>query len=351
MSYGKHFYLLPGDILKSKQENFNFHRDMTYEVSKCFQLNGNIIIYVKNKWGKDARYIPENFEYTVKTATACEKRRKECTLINFWLHSDDSYELWLGWDNSVEPSIKKFIDYKLENHCHFVMNPDAIARIIKKPYNSSEEHIFIFNEKEYFDYFYKEISDDDWDYSFRMKGISKDTQDSIDQLIFISRENFPIFDKSLINESEYKDSTWFRLPKYKDFFFFLEDLNKLIFDDAPIHRGLCQQKDCIYDTISLFRDLPSSHSGTSISKILYGNSKNNTVVTKPYLGKYKSLLKQPQLYELASHIEHYLFNEGIFKTKEEYASDKNGEWRGAFEFIGSKYIDKEKLEEILKMLK
>jgi hypothetical protein len=200
MSYGIHFYLLPGDTVKSKQENFNFHRDMTYKISKCFQLNGNLIIYVENKWGKDARYIPQNFEDTAKTAAACERRRRECTLINFWQHSSDSYELWLGWDNSVNPSIKKHIDYKLENHCHFGNNPDAIARITKTPYNSAEEHIFIFSEKEYFDYFYKEISEDKWSYAFRMKGISKDTQDSIDQLIFITRQNFQVFEESLINE-------------------------------------------------------------------------------------------------------------------------------------------------------
>jgi hypothetical protein len=105
--YGNHLYLLPGDMVKSTVETFNFHRDMNYKVSKCFKLNGKLIVYVENKWGEDSRYIPANFEYTSKTVTADEKRRRECMLINLWMHSNDSFEVFHRWDNSVKPAFNK----------------------------------------------------------------------------------------------------------------------------------------------------------------------------------------------------------------------------------------------------
>ncbi len=347
MRYGKKDYLVPGDTLKSTQETMNFHRDMTYKVSKCFQLDGNMIIFVENKYGKDVLFKPNNFEYTAKTGTSAEKRIKESRLTNFWRNHDSIYEVFNGWDRSDETNvIRNSTLYELTRNCHFCSYPNAIASIKKKIHKGESETIYIYNVEEFFNYFEKEITYDNWDYGFQIQNLPCSVQDSFDHMLFMTTQNYPIYDESLVNLSEY--SNGYLQLEYKSFTQFKDLMGNLIFDTDKINKD---QLEIISDIMVLFRDLPSSHSGTSISKILNGTSKVKINKLEPYVGKYKGVLKQPQLFELASHIESFLFKSKIFKTKEEYSSDKDGEWRGSFEYIGSKYIDNKELDKLLTNMK
>ena len=80
---------------------------------------------------------------------------------------------------------------------------------------------------------------------------------------------------------------------------------------------------------------------------MLGKGKVKNATSEPFWEKFVPLgLKMPQVFEFVDHISNYLYHTKAFQTKEYYSSGT--EWRGQFEFIGSKYIDKIKIEEYLK---
>ena len=94
--------------------------------------------------------------------------------------------------------------------------------------------------------------------------------------------------------------------------------------------------------------LPKSYGPTSVSKLLLGKEKkqNSTV---SHLSGTCTNLKQPQIYALADIVESFMYVNKIFVTKEDYSS--GDEWRGAFEFIGSKMINQAELTKVKNELK
>lgn len=348
MRYGKYLFLKYGDTLKSTRETRHFHRDMTYTVSFCLNTKDGYKVYVSDKKGYDVPLSEMEYEYTAKTVTLLEKRQFEAFVNMFW-ETCSTFELFLGWDRSIPDKVERnsFI-YKLTKS-YFLSHQDAIARLNKTQVNASgegeTEQVYFKTKEEFITYLESEISKDRRDYDFKPYQMDWDMCEKMQHLMFL-QEHDSKYTQTILSlpETIYSKSTW---QDYKDFTFeqFKEYLAELIFDiDFPDELSQ-EQLELINDIMILYRDLPASHSGTSVSKFLMGKSKIKNQKVEHLFGKYPTILKSAQMFELATRIERFLQQKNIFNTKEEYAS--GDKWRGTFEFIGSKYINTEELNKLI----
>lgn len=345
-------YLAPGDTIKSKTENRHFHRDMTYTVSHCFQTPDGNAVYVKDKYGFDVPLQTIEYELTAKTYTIIEKRKKEALIQYLW-NFGTTGEIFNGWDRSNPDKVRKDSIYYEIFGCGletvgFGSYPNAISQITKyeedhdgKQYNEVKKYIYSYDE--FLKYFMDEIPETKWQWnSFGIKGMETKIQNINVFMYYMMLQSYPN-DMSVLNKPAILFNRWesrnFKNVSWQEFKEYCADL---IFDKQRLNND---ELNLIKDIMILYRDLPSSHSATSVSKYIIGKSKIKINKVEHLFGKYPTILKQPQMYELASLVESYLYAKGIFATKEEYGSDTK--WRGTFEFIGSKYINNDELNKII----
>ena len=359
MRYGGKCFLAPGDTLKSKDEDMHFHRDMTYRISKVFNSASGMKVFVEDKHGFDIALNMNRFEYTGKTMTAIEKRVKKARIEVFIMNKDTEFSYSEGWDRSRgEDDVRKKATFYTLDVAHFSSNSEAKARVnvyTKGDIPRSDkagtyigkigiEQKWIYNDEDIFNFLEDSVPKDKWDYGFCIEGVSYQIQDQLDHAVYTRRMEFPIFSEKALNRPEitYPTYRWNNWHEEDSFDVFLSMMAKLIFDKPELETET--EKGMIRDIIIAYRDLPSSHSATSVSKLLLGKAKKKNQKVASLDGKYIGVLKQPQIYELASHIEKFLQYRNVFTTKESYSSGEDDEWRGNFEFIGSKYINSEKLD-------
>lgn len=342
-------FTLPGDTFKSTREDMHFHRDMTYTVSKVAQTLNGIVIYLTDKYGYDALMDPNYFEATGKTGKAMFERQKRAK-IQFMIDSGSEFLLTKGHYYDWE----KNSFYSLGHRTHYTSDPKAIGCIRKykvefregenrRTYYDESVNKYIYSYEEFYQFFDKHLTEDEWDWKFHLPGITRDQQTSIDHMKFVEMNQIPIFNTVKLEQNSLEFEKRTRNWRDKSYYEFEAEMIQMIFDGGTTN--YIKHDGVIKDIMILYRELPSSHSGTSVSKILTGKSKINNSKVNHLVGKYATLLKQPQMYELASEVESFLFHKRIFMTKEEYCSGT--EFRGAFEYIGSKYINDTELNKLI----
>jgi hypothetical protein len=304
-----------------------------------------------DKYGWDVPKKLGSFEATGKTMTDMFKRMKTSRL-NFMIESGAELLLCKGHHYDWE----KNSFFNLGLNVHYLSYPGAIGCIeeykIEFPKEGNRKHFtqsreMIYKKEEIYKYFDERLTEDEWDWKFHLPGINTDVQYNIDFKQYVKDSQFPLFVKT-VNEFDELDlpheflqrtTNWAK----KSFEQFESEMCRMIFDSDA--ENSIDDTGVIKDIMIAYRDLPSSHSATSVSKLLLGKSKVKNKNVADLEGKYAGLLKQTQMFELASAVEAFLYHKKIFATKEEYSSGE--EWRGAFEFIGSKHINTKELDKIL----
>lgn len=341
-------FYLPGDLVESEIENMHFHKGLKYEISHVFAVSNGCNYMVKDKYGFDVPYSVGRFKSTPKLEKITEERQLKSRLKFFW---DNTELMVVSTTNRYD--FKNIDFYELSTNAHYGNAPTAIG-LLKKykldptgsdgwKYNYDQSvNIFIYKIEEFYDYFINLFKTStlirDWQYSFHLPHLAFNAQGNLDCMQFLIDNKFPVFDRSLVNLPEEIDTRSMYDSgkiKFKDF---LDYLASLTFDKKTFSLNI--EKELVSDVLTLFRDLPGSHGSTSVSKILTGKSKMFT--DRKEFGKYKDFIKFDQLFEFVSSIDLYMSANNVFTTKESYSSA--AEWRGTFEFIGSKLVDTKKLE-------
>jgi len=335
-------FVLPGDKFKSTRETKHFHRDSTYEVSACYSGADAIVIMIRDKNGYDVpiQSFDYDFEPTAATAKAMDLRQSRALLDFYWENPNTSFMLIPGhfydWTSNTQFDLSR---------AHFIGDDKCLAQI--RPFKRDPEvnryeyddanSKRIYNKDEFYAYFEKLPR---YDYDFKIIGMHGEAMRSLAFLVFKNAQNFPNYDFNLINVPpngiiDYEDLH--RLP-HRDTDMTFDDLLKLAAEtfDTPVDQNV---KDIVYDIMEAFELLPKSFGCTAVTKLLKsgGKAKNKTV--EHLAAKYPNALKQGSMFELVNTVDSFLHAKDVFKTKEEYGSGKDDEWRGAFEFIGNKYID------------
>ncbi len=344
-------FILPNDSFKSLRETFSFHRGMTYTVSHVFNDNGKLRVFVKDKFNKDIEISDYNFEPTAKTVTASEERKKRARLDFYWENNNTPMVLNKGVHFNDETS--EFFD--LESKAVFCSKgfEDVIGSIRREtrvldPEDGRYRHftvegskVYFKSKQEYYDYF-KKIDME----KFVMRELFYFTQEPIDFLQFLIK--VPHYDKAVLNEPdslEQHEINFYVQCNKMDFKQFLTLVAQVIFDEDYLSDD---NKKIVYNIIEAYELLPNSYGPTSVAKLIMGKEKKKNQFVE-HLSGTCTTLKQPQAYTLADIVESFMYNNGIFVTKEEYSSGT--EWRGHFEYIGSKMINTEELTKLKNELK
>jgi len=343
---------MPGDSLKASQQSLYFHRDQMYKISKIFIHNKIPLIIVLDKYGKE---VPLHlFKFDNNLYETLQKRKLAARLQFFW---KNNIEL-ITWSPGHTYDFNRIDFYKI-SRAHFLDNPDAIASITKykldinnpngsgyKYHYDDSVNYYIKKEQDFYDFWAKFQKDNNLDtnamlYRLHLPHTQIHTQDEIDKIFFIKEQCYESFDLNKIDTYDnydlntvynHSNDSWNNYQKF---------LSLYIFDKTELS---INEKEIINDILTLIYELPSSHSSTSIAKILNGNTKYNNVKTNQFIGKYKGKLKYQQLFELADAILIYLQHKKILTEKESYSS--SDEWRGQFEYIGNKIKDKKGIQEL-----
>lgn len=342
-------FILPEDTFKSVYETFNFHKDMTYKVSHVFNDNGKFRFFITDKYGKDIEYQEHLFEYTPKTVKASEERQKRARLDFFWVNNETSFVINPSYHYNFETT--EF--FALDNKCVFLGDgyENVIGRIYRRKQQLTEQgwrhtevegsRALFKTKQDFYDYF-KNIDVD----KFTINGVYYKVQSSIDHLHFML--NVPKYDESLLNLPD--DSKVIVVDRYVhsnelSLEAFLKVAANVIFDEEELSDG---NKQTIHNIVEAYELLPKSYGPTSVSKLILGKEKK-TIASVNHISGTCTNLKQPQAFALCDIVESYMYVNKIFVTKETYSSGE--EWRGNFEFIGSKMINIEELTKIKNKLK
>ena len=183
-------------------------------------------------------------------------------------------------------------------------------------------------------------------YAIHIEGLSTDIQESLNLQTYIlmnginnfsQNEQNDFLNKKLDEGGRHTKECQYEFDKFISF------INELIFDHKKVDSEV---KKYIKEIIELFMVVPSSWAATACANVLLGKGKVKNEKTEPFWEKFVSLgLKMPQVFELVDHVDSFMYEHKVFQKKEDYSSAP--EWRGNFEFIGNKYIDKTKLKDYL----
>lgn len=312
-------FLLPGDTLESESQNKHFHKSGKYEIKRVFIKDKKIYVTVLDKYGVEVPESAGRFKPTAKTATQMYKRNIIAIVDLAW---DTEKPIFTGFR---ERSTK----YELTTRAHFSGNSKAIGCVRwegQTKYFESKEEAYKF----FFDL--KTESASDLRYNDQYDGYGH-----LAIIMFMITHVFPAYTTDLpYHKEEYYE--WLKLSKEE----FVEYFRDMFFDNKQTQDVV---KKVITDISTLYTLIPPSYSATAVTKILLGKGKVNLTKAEPYNGIMTGMLTYDVLFELVQKIDTYLHHVKIFTTKEDYGS--GDEWRGDFEFIGSKAIDKKKLETFL----
>jgi len=350
MGYLRNKFIQVGDTFKAEQETFHFHRGMTYTVSHVFNDNGNFRFFITDKHGLDIEYREYYFAPTAKTATASHERQKKARLDFFWDNCQTSFVLNKSYHYNFETT--EFFDF--ENRAVFGGQgmegvKARISRYKKQMVDERWRHHKVegteanfYNKEDFYKYFKNiDVVDD-----LRINGLYSDPQSAIDMNYFML--SVPHFDETLLTRPQTLEMTEInqyvhRTPMELDGF--IDLVADVIFDEEVLSD---ENKLIVSNVMEAFELLPKSYGPTAASKLLMGKEKKENKTVK-HLSGTCTTLKQPQIFTLCDMVESYLYVNGIFVTKDEYS---NGvEWRGDYEFIGSKMVNFEKLTILKSMLR
>lgn len=339
-----------GDTFKAEQETFSTHRGNNYEVSHVFNDKGRFRIFVTDKYGKDVEIVSDSdFTPTAKTVTASDNRKLRARLDFYWANHDAPFVINKSWHYNFDTT--EFFDF--ENKAYFCGTgmEGVIARIsrYKKEHTETGWKIhpiedtkkLIYNKQDFYDYF-KDVDIRD----FSLNAFHYDEQEAVDHLQYML--TIPHYDESLLNLPD--TDRLVNVDRYvhsekPELDAFLKICAEVIFDESELST---ENKQIVYNVIEAYELLPKSFGPTGCAKLLMGKEKKQNK-TVEHLSGTCTKLKQPQMFELCNIIESFMYVSKIFVRTDDYSN--GDEWRGAYEFIGSKAINTAELTKIKNELK
>lgn len=349
MSYLRYQFIQVGDTFKAEQETFHFHRGMTYTVSHVFNDNGKFRFFITDKYGNDVEYREYHFSPTAKTVTASEQRQMRSRLDFFWDNNEAPFVINKSWHYNFEET--EFFDF--ENRAHFCGEgmegvKARISRYKKQKAETGWRHFpiegskkLIYNKQDYYDYF-KGLDMG----KVMINAFYSDVQASVDHLQFML--SVPHFDESLLKIPAFLDMTdinhFIQLNKL-DIHGFLKVVGEVIFDEYTLS---ADNKKIVYNVIEAYELLPNSFGPTGAAKLIMGKEKKKNKNVE-HLSGTCTTLKQPQAFTLCDIVETFMYMNKIFVRTDDYSNGT--EWRGDYEFIGSKMINQDDLIKIKNELK
>lgn len=347
--------IAPGDVYVADYETLQFHREMSYTIRNVYHINGKLIATIIDKWGNEVFFIRHKFKITAKTHAAQMLRHLKAMLESWW-NMNGTLMDWRGW-NKDKPSVFYKVNtstyisgkYPNGNTSANVVTDYKFRDDIKTPWyhigNSTRKEYE--TKKECIDFFfdlYKKTYQDNY-YSLRLEDLTVDHQDhqNLQTYILMNGINtMPEAEQQRLLAIKMDDGGRHTEQCNYEFDKFMSFLNELIFDkkitDAEV-------KEHVKTIVGLFMVIPGSWAATACANVLLGKGKVKNSSTEPFWEKFSTLgLKMPQVFAFVDHVDSFMWEQGIFKKKEDYSK----EHRGVIEYIGSKYIDKDKLQEFLK---
>lgn len=332
-------FIQVGDTFKAEQESIHFHRGMTYQVSHVFNDKGQFRIFISDKNGFDIEYKEYFFKPTAKTVSASDDRQKRAKLDFFWNNSNFKFvinSLYYNADKKETISFNKYSTYSAQ-----YKGPQAdisrrgIDGLIEgsKAVIRSAEDLYVY---------FKGIETE----RITIEGIFYTNQEDIDHVQYML--SIPHFDEtllkipSILDMMEINQFVHNNPMRIEDF---LSLVGSVIFDESELSND---NKKIILKVMEAFELLPKSYGPTAASKLLMGKEKKENKTVK-HLSGTCTTLKQPQMFTLCDIVESYLYVNNIFVRKDEYSS--GDEWRGAYEFIGSKMIELDELARVKNYLR
>jgi len=338
-------FILPGDKFKANAETVHFHKNMNYFVSSVFDTGNGIVVYVADKYGAEV-LVKDEQVFGLWPGAVNLKRQWHARLDYFW-------------DTQTEIAVDRKYNFTVDGIYYevrkatFLNHPKAIASVEKKRryfVDDSPRYEYLTvahfeTKQQYYDYMTKELGDKEFRWDFKLQGVTADAMEEIDYRVWANSMQLPKADMDRYESELLKDKYVSKHDLLKDFDSLMAFLKELVFDRKPV---TSTDRELIIDIVTLFSTLPPSYGSTAVTKVLHGTGKTDNVVTKPYKAKYNGYFKYDQLFALVDNVETYCYMSRIFVKKEDYGSGT--EWRGAFEFIGNKAIDKDKVAEFVKQV-
>ena len=337
------------DTFTSNYETFGFHKDMKYPVSHVFNDNGKMRVFITNKYGKDVELVEYMFEITAKTHSASEERKRRARLDFYWENPNSQFILNQSYRYNEETS--EYFDLSSVGTTFCGKGHEktigGIYRFKKRitpdgrwQHFDSQPNVFFKSKQEFYDYFKKVDLE-----RFTLNDMFYVTQESLDHTWFIAR--LPHFDASLLDlatkdSQEILDNFIHKTKPNIDEF--LSIVAKVIFDENELSDS---NKKIIYNIVEAFELLPNSHGPTSVSKLIMGKQKK-VIASVSHISGTCTNLKQPQAFELSNFVDSFMYFNKIFVKVDEYSDSE--EWRGAYEYFGSKMINKTELIKVKTIL-
>lgn len=317
-----------GDTFKSEQETFSTHRGMNYVVSHVFNDNGKFRVFVTDKYGKDIEVLTDfEFTPTAKTVSTSNERQKKSKLDYLWNNSRSDFVIN---DSNYRADDKQIINFnKYSTSSATYSGPEAdIYRTLKGSMVDGSRAI-IRTPEDLYTYF-KPFDME----KITINGIFYTNQADIDHIQYML--SIPHYDESLLNLSD--TPRLVNLDRYvhsekPELEAFLKICAEVIFDEPELS---ADNRQIIRNVIEAYELLPKSFGPTGCAKLMMGKEKKQNK-TVEHLSGTCTKLKQPQMFELCNVIESFMYISKIFVRTDDYSS--GDEWRGAYEFIGSKAIN------------
>lgn len=187
----------------------------------------------------------------------------------------------------------------------------------------------IYNKQDFYDYF-KNIEMRD----FTLNGFHYDEQEAVEHLHYML--SIPHYDESLLNLPD--TPRLVNLDRYvhsekPELDAFLKICAEVIFDEPVLS---AENKQIIYNIVEAYELLPKSFGPTGCAKLMMGKEKKQNKNVE-HLSGTCTKLKQPQMFELCNVVESFMYVSKILVKTDDYGN--GDEWRGVYEFIGSKAIN------------
>ena len=329
-----------GDTFRAEQETFSTHRGINYLVSHVFNDNGHFRVFIADKNGKDIEILGEYFfSPTAKTVSMSAERQMKAKLDFLWNNSNTKLVINHPYYREEE---KQYISFnKSHMYSYEYSGPTAdIYKSIKGVGLVEGSRANIRTIEELYKYF-KGIDVE----RLTIDGVFYTNQADIDHIQYML--TIPKFDETVLNRPSIEfisvDNYVHREKPNLDSF--LKICSEVIFDEPDLS---AENKQIVYNVIEAYELLPKSFGPTGCAKLLMGKEKKQNK-TVEHLSGTCTKLKQPQMFELCNIIESFMYVSKIFVRTDDYSN--GDEWRGAYEFIGSKAINTAELTKIKNELK
>lgn len=328
-----------GDTFKAEQETFSTHRGLNYVVSHVFNDKGKFRVFVADKYGKDVEVVTDfEFTPTAKTVTASNERQRIAKLDYLWNNPRTKFVINSTTYHSDDKKVVEFNKYSIGSATY--SGPQADIYLTLKGYKVEGSEAVIRKPEDLYAYF-KGVNVE----KLTHDGVFYTNQQDIDHVQYML--TIPHYDESLLNlpESKRLVSVDHYVHREKpDLEAFLKICAEVIFDEPELS---AENKLIVRNIIEAYELLPKSFGPTGCAKLMMGKEKKQNKNVE-HLSGTCTKFKQPQMFELCNIVESFMYVSKIFVKTDDYSS--GDEWRGAYEFIGSKAINKVEIAAVKRLL-